>query len=89
MGPILSPPKGFEKSMPKILLPFTARDCTKTYVTSNNPRLSHNQNPLHKWSTQNYASGIMKAAAAAAISGWDRPLLAESSTRDKTFAGRN
>ena len=35
--------------------------------------LSHNQHPVLKWSTQNHASRIKKAAAA--IYGWDCPLL--------------
>ena len=35
--------------------------------------MSHNQNPVLKWSTQNRASRIKKAAAT--ISGWDCPLL--------------
>ena len=37
-------------------------------------QLSYNQNPVLKWSTQNHASRIKKAAAT--ISGWDCPLLA-------------
>ena len=44
-------------------------------ITSNQAegQLSHNQNAVQKWSTQNYASRTKKAAAA--IYGWDRPLL--------------
>ena len=36
-------------------------------------QLSHNQSPVLKWSTQNHASRIKKAAAT--ISGWDCSLL--------------
>ena len=42
------------------------------HLQSKRKHMTHNQNPVHKWSTQTH---VETKKAAAAIYGWDRPLL--------------